>query len=253
MDGEKVSIVSWKSWQSGEGLYRLTSPRSGRFFDVSSLKQMPSPQKHRSCCKDIRPQNSARYFKNPAPVLGCSRVRKLLGALNGGNVLEIGGGCLRNALYLQGLDLKVSVLEVQGMRERFPLEYRRFEDSGGRLLDALPRHGLFDLAIATFVIETICEPSLRIRIISRVRHLLKPAACLILSVRGPSDLVTAQNKGRPCSDGYITPSFTFSRSYTRSQLQHFLSQCHFSTVEFLHKKTTKEPELLHALAWRRES
>ncbi|SPE45740.1 hypothetical protein SBA7_960021 [Candidatus Sulfotelmatobacter sp. SbA7] len=136
------------------------------------------------------------------------------------------------------------------MRERFPSEYEHFERSGGRLLHVLPDHGLFSFAIATFVIETICQPSVRAHIISQVRKLLRPGGWLVLSLRGPRDLVTAQNQGRPCSDGYITPHFTFSRSYTRSQLRYFLAQCRFSKLEFLHKKKTKEPELLHVVAWK---
>src|SRR5205085_8967128 len=91
----------------------------------------PKPSK---CCERIRPENSARYFKNPAPVLDNGRVKELLEGSKNGRVLEIGGGCLRNALYLQRLGFHVSVLEVTGMRERFPSEYRRFERSGGNLL-----------------------------------------------------------------------------------------------------------------------
>ena len=176
----------------------------------------------------------------------------MLDRSDAGRVLEIGGGCLRNALYLQKLGFRVSVLEVTGMRERFPAEYDRFGRSGGALLHTLEHRQTFDLAVATFVIETICDPAMRRQIVSRVRHLLKPGGCLVLSVRGPSDLVTAHNKGVRCSDGYITPSFTFSRSYTRSQLRRFLGQCGFHHLVFLHKKTTREPELLHVLARTRE-
>jgi hypothetical protein len=185
-------------------------------------------------------------------VLGYEKVRKLLGKNPGGQVLEIGGGCLRNALYLQESGFRVSVFEVKGVRERFPREYERFERLGGRVYHQLPTRGWFDLAISTFVIETICSPSMRATIVSGVGNLLRPNGCLVLSVRGPSDLVTADNTGRRCADGYVTPGFTFSRSYTRLQLQRFLLQCSFNDIEFLHKPTTKKPELLHALVWKCE-
>lgn len=206
--------------------------------------------KSSTCCEQVRPENSARSFKNPAPILLSERVQKILKSRNKGRILEIGAGCLRNSLYLLRMGFEVSVLEVKGMRERFPTEYSRFERAGGRLLNALPRQGSFDFGLGTFVIETICDPLVRREVVSGLRGLLRPGGCLILSVRGPSDLVTAWQKGKPCSDGYITPHFTFSRAYTRVQLQKFLKQCQFSKLVFLHKDTTKAPELIHVLAWR---
>jgi hypothetical protein len=203
-----------------------------------------------TCCEYIRPENSARLFKNPAPILLRSRVQELLKRAKRGAVLEVGGGCLRNAIYLQRAGFMVSVLEIKGVRERFTAQYLQFESLGGRLMEDLPRKEAFHLALTTFVIETVCDPKVRLSLVSRIRNLLRPDGCLILSARGPSDVLTVHKRGKRCSDGYITPSFTFSRPYTRVQLDRFLRECRFSKREFLHKPSTDEPELIHVLAWK---
>ncbi len=202
------------------------------------------------CCLGVVPQNSARMFSNPAPILRKPLVKELLQANNGRTVIELGAGCLRNALHLQELGFGVSVLEVVGMEERFPSQYRAFRRVGGRVLKTLPRLGRFDFSLATFVIETICNSQHRSELIVRVRRSLRPGGFLIMSVRGPRDLLTAHNTGVPCSDGYLTSNRTFSRSYTRLQLERFLLTCGFRRLHFLHKKRTKEPELLHVVAWK---
>ena len=189
-------------------------------------------------------------FSNPAPILHKPLVKELLQANKGRTVIELGAGCLRNALHLQELGFGVSVLEVVGMEERFPSQYRAFRRVGGRVLKTPPRPVRFDFSLATFVIETICNSQHRRELIVRVRKSLRPGGFLIMSVRGPRDLLTAHNTGVPCSDGYLTPNRTFSRSYTRLQLERFLLTCGFRRLHFLHKKRTKEPELLHVVAWK---
>ena len=72
----------------------------------------------------VVPQNSARIFSNPAPILRKPLVKELLQDNKGRSVVELGAGCLRNALHLQELGFWVSVLEVGGMEERFPFQYR---------------------------------------------------------------------------------------------------------------------------------
>ncbi len=202
-----------------------------------------------ACCKQVRPENSARMFPNPAPILRKPRVDGILRNGKGGNLLELGGGCLRDALYLQKLGFRVSTLEVGGMETRFPSQYQKFRLAGGKVLRTIPRSAKFNFVLATFVIETICDPWLRRHLVSTTGKHMTDGACFILSVRGPRDLVTAENAGVPCSDGYLTPGHTFSRSYSRAQLREFLLSCGFKRVEFLHKQATKEPELLYALAW----
>jgi Methyltransferase domain len=204
-----------------------------------------------TCCAKVRPENSARLFHNPAPILKKPRVQGLLANCSGRRVLELGGGCLRNALYLQGLGFTVSVLEVGAMEARFPDQYRLFKRAGGRVMDQFPGRG-FDVAIAAFVIETICEPATRIALLAATQDRLTKSGFLVLSVRGPRDLVTAGAEGKRCSDGFITPNLTFARSYTPAQLQVLLNDTGFPVLEFLHKSWVKAPELVHAIAWKQE-
>jgi hypothetical protein len=73
-----------------------------------------------NCCRRVKPENAARKFLNPAPVLRNRRVEALLKCTAA--IIEVGAGCLRNALYLQKSGHRVSVLEVGAMRAISPLE-----------------------------------------------------------------------------------------------------------------------------------
>lgn len=200
------------------------------------------------CCKKVRPENAARMFRNPAPILSNGAVLRLLAGPNPKTILEVGAGCLRNALFLLRTGHHVSVLEVPRMAERFPEQYDEFAKAGGRILKSLARSPRFEIGLLTFVVETICEPKERITLLQAVRSHLKPGGALVLSARGPRDLLTAQNKGVRCGDGYLTPNFSFARSYTRAQMERVLRATGFSTWQFLHKNSSKEPEYLHLIA-----
>jgi hypothetical protein len=189
-------------------------------------------------------------FKEPAPVLQRQAVHALLKQKKECRVIEVGAGCLRNSLFLLKRKFKVTVLEVPGMDARFPENFEKFRRLGGTFVARLPTRRKFDLAVATFVFETICDRKLRRKIVRGVCESLTGSGCLVISARGPSDLVTAHGKGRRCSDGYLTPGYSFARSFTRVQLQRMLSHSGFRKVEFLHRNSTQSPELLHAIAWR---
>jgi Methyltransferase domain len=204
-----------------------------------------------ACCKKVIPQNAARIFSSPAPILLKVRVRDLLKTRANGRGVEIGAGCLRNSLYLLGEGFKVTAIDLPGIEERFPAQYRRFRNSGGSLLlGPLPKNLRFDFGVCTFVIETICEPTARLRLLKSLISNLSKRGFLILSTRGPADVVTAHAKGTKCSDGFLTPQRTFVRSYTRTQLDRLLRSVGFPRIEFLHKRGTKSPELLHAIAFK---
>ena len=201
-----------------------------------------------TCCERVVPTNAARYFKTPAPILKHRRVTALLAAHANGRVIELGAGCLRNALYLQRREFRTTVLEIRGIENRFPEAYAAFRRMSGKIVYAFPHRRRFEIALATFVIETICDPSLRHSILAAVAGVLVDEGALILSARGPADLVTARAKGVRCSDGYLTPNCSFARSYTKRQLVHLLVTAGFSEFDFLHKKGTRAPELLHVIA-----
>lgn len=203
------------------------------------------------CCEKCRPLNSARMFRNPAPILRKPDVQTLLNQKEGCKLVEIGAGCLRNSIFLLKAGFRVSVLEVPGMEARFPDNFAKFRRLGGTFAARLPKTKQFGLAVATFVLETVCEKRLRGKIVRDLCKSLTHSGCLIISVRGPSDLVTARRKGKRCSDGYLTPGYSFARSYTRGQLLRLLTRSGFRKIEFLHRNGVESPELLHALAWRR--
>lgn len=212
--GEAAHIPKWAM-----DLSRLVGMRHPPCRVMRSLRNR--------CCRRVRPENSARAFHSPAPILRMERVRRIFQMLAGREVLEVGGGCLRNALYLQQQGFRVSVLEVPGMRDRFPSQYETFSRQQGRLYKELPSGIKFTFVLATFVIETICDRDVRARLLRAIGRALRPKGCFVMSVRGPRDLLTAQNQGVPCSDGYMTPNLTFARSYTRTQAQRFLKSCGF--------------------------
>lgn len=201
------------------------------------------------CCKSVFPINAARPFRKHAEVLKRARVKDALQAIRGGHILEIGAGALRNALFLQAQGFRVTVIEMPGIEERFPDQYQKFRRAGGRVFFAFEKPMACDLAIATFVFETICVPRDRIALIGKIQACLKRGAALVTSTRGPADLVTATASGIPCSDGFLTPGKTFSRSFTRQQFLRLLKLGGFPHIEFLHAPKTKAPEYLHAIAW----
>jgi len=198
------------------------------------------------CCKKVKPENAARLFRNPASILLNGTVLEILSTKR--TILEIGAGCLRNALYLAGMGHRVTVLEVPEMQQRFPEQYRRFEDAGGRVLKNLTAARRFELVLSTFVVETICNRHERISLLRKVNEHLRIGGTLILSARGPRDLLTAKNTGVPCGDGYLTPNHSFARSFTRSQMERLLRSTGFQGLHFLHKKSSNEPEYLHVIA-----
>jgi len=200
------------------------------------------------CCKEVRPENAARMFRNPAPVLLNGAVARLLNGQRPMSILEVGAGCLRNALYLLKMGHSVSVLEVPRMEQRFPEQYQLFRKLGGTLLKNLSRAPSFEVAILTFVVETICSPHERVGLLRAVCAHLKSGGALVLSARGPRDLLTAKNQGIRCGDGYLTPNRSFARSYTRRQMERLLRSAGFPNLYFLHKSSSKEPEYLHVLA-----
>lgn len=184
-----------------------------------------------------------------AEVLDRARIKQILTEIEGGHILEVGAGCLRNALFLQLEGFRVTVVEMPGIEARFPVQYRKFRRAGGQVFFSFERAIPCDMALATFVFETVCRPAIRLELLRKISAGLRQGNALVTSTRGPADLVTATASGERCSDGFITPTRTFSRSFTRQQFFNFLRSGDFSTVEFLHGPKTRSPEYLHAVAW----
>ncbi len=207
--------------------------------------------KIQECCNSVIPTNAARPFKKPAYILTNPAVIQLLDEKPRANILELGAGSLRNSLYLQEKGFLLSVLEIKGIEKRFPEQYKKFGAlNNGQVFYKFPFGKKYEFVICTFVIETICNPEQRVFLLTSSLKVLKLHGTLLISVRGPKDLVTAVKSGIPCSDGYLTPGYSFSRSYTPRQLTELLISCGYANISLLHKATTKEPEYLHAIAFK---
>lgn len=200
----------------------------------------------KNCCSKVVRANSARRFLQPAQILKRTLVTELLN--NSDTILEVGAGGLRNAAYLLSRGHAVTAVDCEEIERRFSAEYKVFCKRGGIVLRDLPTRGKFDLCVITFVIETMCRPRERMQLLTSVRRLLRKKGALVLSVRGPADLVTARAHGIRCSDGYITPLRTFARSYSRAQLNSLLVASGYSDLTFLHRKSSRAPEIVHVVA-----
>lgn len=207
---------------------------------------------NQGCCGQINPTNSARSFKRPAPILRKSRVLGLLRNTNT-SVIEYGSGNLRNARFLLRAGHPVAVVEIKSTVDRYKRQYAAFLARGGVYAawgDRAERTKLakYDCALITFVLETICDPSLRIELLKHCRSRLKRGGTLILSARGHKDVLTALGKGAVCSDGYKTPGKTFIRGFSLPELTSLLAAGGFMRVTSLHKAEMLAPELVHVIA-----
>jgi SAM-dependent methyltransferase len=167
----------------------------------------------------------------------------------GSKVLDFGAGSLRNSIHLLDLGFKVTAFDLKTIEDRFGKEYQDFRRRGGNVTFTIPSRKRFKIVVITFALETICCRGQRLDALRAVFHMMKPDGVLIISIRGPADLVTANGSGRRCSDGFFTPNLTFSRSYSAKQLENLVRAAGFRRIEFLHAEGTKNPELLHALAF----
>jgi hypothetical protein len=120
--------------------------------------------------------------------------------------LEIGGGNLRNALFVQQKfrPKRIVVFERSSVIARFGEEYEMFQQSGGLVRDSLPRSP-FDTIVMTYVLETICPPTERDQLLRNIANLLHPNSRLILSVRGYPGVRGKHYRRCPYSDGWISP------------------------------------------------
>ena len=200
------------------------------------------------------PANTARSFAQPAKVLAEALVKQLLAKRPAPSVLEYGGGNLRNALYLQRRGHAVTVIELERARERFPARYENFVRLGGKVLlhpqgePTITIRRKFHIALATFVLETICAPSERRALLQHCRGQLKPDGTLILSARGFADVVPSIGGNMRYSDGFVTAQGTFVRSFSKRAIIGLLSSSGFRDVIFLGASCNPTPRFVHAIA-----
>lgn len=188
---------------------------------------------------------SATAFVSPAEAvlrastLGCFAPDKTF--------LEIGSGNLRNALFVQKNyhPKKAIVVEQPHVVKRFADKYRIFQESHGEMRHALPR-GKFDAIVITYVLETICPPLLRDRLLSEVVQRMHRESQLVLSIRGYGGVRGSQYKRCPHSDGSISSRGAFVRAYGLDELEHMLNGHNINFVP-LKRYRVEKPENIHGI------
>lgn len=162
--------------------------------------------------------------------------------------LEIGGGNLRNALFIQQKfgPLRMVVVERQSVINRFSGKYADFRSAGGIVGQTLPR-GRFDVIIATYVLETICPAIDRELLLSRITNAMSAKSRLLLSVRGYPGVRGKCYRRCPHSDGWVSPRGAFVRAYSLRELDEFL-QRHGLAFTPLQRYRAGAPENIHGIA-----
>lgn len=213
------------------------------------------PRRSTKCCKDVVPENAARVFDTPAPILKHKQFTTVLECETPVSVIEYGPGALRNANYLIDCGLVVTVVDLKQTIERFEDRYTTFQNKGGRVWSfesmrkrACPKHPSMDLAVCTFVLGAICDPAIRDLLLRDCRARLRLGKPFFLSTRGASDVLTINRGAQPCSDGYITPNRTFVRPFTISEISALLHKSGFDDITPLHRPGFNCPELVHVIA-----
>ncbi len=186
---------------------------------------------------------TSRRFPMPARIVRDSYGMGILGP--GMHILEVGGGALRNSLWLQERRLIVDAVELPAVINRYPREYELFALRGGRAHTTLPNRR-FDAVVCTFVLGTITPTQSRHELLVAMKHSLRREGVLLLAVRGPGDVKTKARSGRRWRDGFLTPNGSFIKPFRRSELlalcmiagfrrslQHSPLESHSGIVDFI--------------------
>jgi hypothetical protein len=189
---------------------------------------------------------SATAFPYPAEsVIRASR----LGVFAPGNTyLEIGGGNLRNAIYVQSEfgPKKMVIVEQPSVINRFRQKYSMFQKAGGVVAESLPR-GLFDAIVVTYVLETICPSDHREDLLQKISDRMNSESRLILSVRGYPGVRGRYYNRCPHSDGWTSPRGAFVRPYSILEVEEMLRR-HGLRFEPLQHYRVDRPENIHGIA-----
>lgn len=188
---------------------------------------------------------SATGFSHPAESVVRASASELFRADR--SYLEIGGGNLRNALFVQRetRPQRMVVAEQPSVVARFAQQYAAFKKSGGEVREELPR-GRFDTIVMTYVIETVCPPADREALLSAVADRMAAGSRLVLSVRGYPGVRGKHYKRCPHSDGWVTPRGAFVRAYSLVELRETLGR-HRIEFEPLLRYRTDKPENIHGI------
>ncbi len=204
--------------------------------------------KETTCSASLRLSNSATNFSNP-----CESVVR---AINRGDItkdmkiLEVGSGNLRNSMYILDTfgDVDIYAHEIESTIERFRERYVRFKQLGGQVIENKDDFDDFNVVICTFVLETICPETERIKFLDSLRDALRSNGKLIASFRGYKGVRGNKYKTCPLNEGLITPLRTFVKPYSLSEVKQLLCGSGFSNITFLINYRVNEPENIHLIA-----
>jgi hypothetical protein len=199
------------------------------------------------CCRQVRYQNSATRFSQPASFVVRCAENNILGS-SVSAILEFGSGCLRNSLFLQKRGYQhLTVVELIETIDRFTNEYERFRKAGGIVLHAIPSDRRFDCVIAAFVLETICPVARREETLRRLVQALRPQGILVLAIRGPKDIKAADLAAcRYEKRAFVTTQKTFIRKYSVPEIMSLVRRHGFRQVTSLNK--VDDPKIIKIVA-----
>ncbi len=210
---------------------------------------------HSECRRSLRPANAATNFKNPVLSVKRSVERKIIRSQD--VILEVGAGNLRNAAYV--LDTVPGVtyfaFEVPECLSRFRNRYEDLHKRGVVVLEqGYEREpAAYDVVICTFVLETICPETARIRTLQDISKVLKRSGYLIVSFRGYPGVRGSAYRQCDAGEGLLTPLKTFVKPYSVAEAEALLRQGGFLRVEMLEQYRVPSPENIHLVAQLEES
>jgi hypothetical protein len=193
-------------------------------------------------------ENAATNFSNPTRAIVIALDSERISSNQ--HLLELGGGNLRNALYvLRTLaNVKYDVVEIAGVISRFKGNYLELERLGEQVFEEMKGECLYDAAICTFVLETICPSSKRLSILHSCTRAIKKGGILIASFRGYPGV--KGTKYQPClaGEGFITPLKTFIKPFSIPEVKDVLEEAGYNEFETLQKYRTESPQNIHIIA-----
>jgi len=122
----------------------------------------------------------------------------------------------------------MAVWERPDAISRYSKEYATFKRRGGVVLNKI-HHDNYDIAVMTFVLETICPEFGRRKLLSEAHQMVRKGGRLVMGIRASYDVKTARGKGKYCEigGGYITPLRTFIKPYDMNALSDILKATQF--------------------------
>jgi len=203
---------------------------------------------NKRCWAGLRPSNAATNFSNPALAVRIAVEREII--RKGQNVLELGAGNLRNALFILETipDVHISCYDLKATIERFGDKYKRFRRLGGEVVETGYRKRKYDIVVCSFVLETICPEKNRVLVLKSMRSVLEKRGVFVGSFRGYPGVVGSRYRKCPLGEGLVTPLHTFVRPYSIPELHDLLLSSGFSRVAPLQTYRVEKPKNIHVLA-----